>query len=99
MFATLVHVRVQNGHVASFIEATRINHEQSVKEPGNLRFDILQDDSDPCKFILYEVYATQEAAAAHKETTHYVQWRDAVAPWMAMPREGRKHTLLFPVTQ
>ena len=99
MFATLVHVYVNNDHIADFIEATRLNHEQSIKEPGNLRFDILQDDSDPTNFILYEVYANQQAVNAHKETPHYLKWRDTVAPWMSKPREGRKHTLLFPAVK
>ncbi len=99
MFATLVHVYVNSDRIADFIEATRLNHEQSIKEPGNLRFDVLQDDSDPSKFILYEVYATQEAVNAHKETPHYLQWRDTVALWMSKPREGRKHTLLFPAAK
>lgn len=99
MFATLVHVHVEQKHIADFIEATRLNHDQSIQEPGNLRFDILQDDSDPSKFILYEVYTSQEAVNGHKETPHYLQWRDTVAPWMSRPREGKKHTLLFPSTK
>lgn len=96
MTATLVHVHVKPEAVKAFIEATRANHENSVKEPGNLRFDILQDAQDPGKFVLYEVYTTEQAAAAHKETAHYLTWRDTVAPWMVKPREGVKHTLLFP---
>lgn len=96
MTATLVHVFVKPEYVARFIEATKHNHEQSVKEPGNLRFDILQDANDPAKFVLYEAYASEAAVAAHKETAHYLKWRDSVALWMAKPREGIKHTMLFP---
>jgi autoinducer 2-degrading protein len=96
MIATLVHVQVKPEFINSFINATRENHENSVKEQGNVRFDILQDNQDSGKFILYEVYESEQAAAKHKETTHYAAWRDAVAPWMAKPREGVKHSLLFP---
>jgi (4S)-4-hydroxy-5-phosphonooxypentane-2,3-dione isomerase len=96
MFTTIVHVFVKPEFRDAFIEATRENHLHSVKEPGNLRFDILQDESDPDKFVLYEAYASKEAVAAHKETEHYQRWRDTVAPWMAKPREGIKHLLLFP---
>lgn len=96
MIATLVHVQVKPEFINSFINATRENHENSVKEQGNVRFDILQDKQDSGKFILYEVYESEQAAAKHKETTHYAAWRDAVAPWMAKPREGVKHSLLFP---
>ena len=96
MNATLVHVQVKPEHIDSFIEATRANHERSVKEDGNFRFDILQDQDDPGKFILYEVYETESAATAHKNTAHYLKWRDTVADWMAKPRQGLKHKLLFP---
>lgn len=96
MTVTLVHVHVKPEFVGQFIDATRKNHEHSIKEPGNLRFDILQDEKDRCKFILYEAYVSSEAAATHKETPHYFEWRDAVANWMASPREGVKYRLLFP---
>ena len=96
MIVTLVYVQVKSEYVKSFIDATRENHENSVKENGNMRFDILQDANDPAKFVLYEAYTTEQAVAAHKETAHYFKWRDTVTPWMAKPREGVKHKLLFP---
>lgn len=98
MTVTLVYVQVKPEFVEQFIDATRENHENSVKEEGNLRFDILQDANDPSKFVFYEVYETEQAALAHKETAHYLKWRDTVAPWMSKPREGVKHKLLFPQT-
>lgn len=96
MHATLVHVQVKPEHVADFIDATRRNHEGSVKEPGNMRFDVLQSPDDPARFILYEAYVSREAAAAHKETRHYLAWRDAVVPYMAVPRQGIPYNGLFP---
>ena len=96
MIVTLVHVWVKPEHIAAFIQATKENHEYSVKEPGNFRFDILQDDQDPGKFVLYEAYKSVADAAAHKETAHYAKWRDLVARWMDKPREGVRHTMLFP---
>lgn len=97
MSVTLVHVYVKPDFVEQFIQVTRENHEQSVKEQGNLRFDILQDAQDKGKFVLYEAYTDEKAAAAHKETPHYLLWRDTVAPWMDRPREGVKHKLLYPL--
>lgn len=96
MIVTIVHVWVKPEHIAEFIRATRENHEHSIEEPGNLRFDILQDSADESKFVLYEAYRSENAVAAHKETEHYKRWRDTVANWMAKPREGVKHKLLFP---
>ena len=96
MIATMVHVFVLPQHILSFVEATRENHQSSVLEPGNFRFDILQDAQDQSKFVLYEVYESEADAAAHKSTAHYIKWRDTVASWMAKPREGVKHEMLFP---
>jgi autoinducer 2-degrading protein len=96
MHVTLVHVQVKPAHIDDFIAATRLNHEASIREPGNRRFDVLQSPENPGHFVLYEAYASAEAAAAHKQTTHYLVWRDTVAEWMAEPRLGVRYEGLFP---
>lgn len=96
MYVTIVHVKVRPGHVEDFIRASETNHHSSVKEPGNLRFDILQKGDNPGEFALYEAYESQEAAAAHKQTAHYLEWRETVAPWMAEARKGVVYTGLLP---
>ena len=96
MHVTLVHVAVKPAHIDDFIAATRRNHEASVQESGNRRFDVLQSPDDPGQFVLYEAYATAEDARAHKQTAHYLAWRDAVADWMAEPRRGVPYNGLFP---
>ncbi len=96
MHVTLVHVHVKPADIEAFIAASRANHEASVREPGNRRFDVLQNPADDGHFILYEAYASAEAAAAHKQTAHYAQWRDRVAAMMAVPRQGVPMTGLFP---
>jgi autoinducer 2-degrading protein len=96
MVVTTVMIRVKEQHVDDFIGATIINHEASVKEPGNRRFDLLQQADDPTRFILYEAYDSEGAASAHKETGHYKTWRDTVAPYMAVPRQGVKYFAIRP---
>jgi autoinducer 2-degrading protein len=96
MHVTLVYVHVIANHEADFIEATRRNHAASVQEPGNLRFDVLQSEEDGTRFVFYEAYRTAEAAAAHKQTTHYQTWKATVAPWMASPRRGITYQGLCP---
>ncbi len=96
MIATIVHVYVKAEFRDEFLEITEANHLASVKEPGNLRFDVLEDRSDPNKFVLYEAYRSDEDAAAHKQSAHYALWRDTVEPFMQKPREGIAHTMLFP---
>lgn len=88
MLATLVFVDVKPECVEAFAEISKFNHDHSRLEPGNVRFDVLQSNTDPTQFVLYEVYADEEAAAAHKKTAHYLRWREEVAPYMASPRRA-----------
>ena len=96
MIATCVSVHVKAAYLQEFIKATKNNHENSIKEPGNLRFDILQQTEDNCKFTFYEVYMNEEAVQAHKNTAHYLKWKDIVEPFMEGPRKGVKHLVLYP---
>jgi autoinducer 2-degrading protein len=96
MHVTLVEIEVKPEAVAAFIEATRANHEASVREPGNRRFDVLQAPADPTHFVLYEAYASTESAARHKESPHYATWRAAVDEMMAAPRKSVPMRGLFP---
>jgi autoinducer 2-degrading protein len=96
MHVTLVHVHVKAEHTDDFIAATRRNHEASVREDGNLRFDVLQSGDDSTRFVLYEAYRSAADAAAHKETHHYLEWRERVAAWMAEPRRGINYIGLCP---
>ena len=75
------------------------NATNSVQEPGIARFDAIQEQADPTKFMLVEVYSADDAPAAHKETAHYAAWRDAVAPMMATPRTNTKYVNNFPATE
>jgi quinol monooxygenase YgiN len=96
MLVVHVHVHVKPEHIESFKQATLANARESLKEPGVARFDVVQQQDDPARFVLVEVYRDSAAAAAHKETKHYPVWRDAVAPMMAEPRFSVKFNNVFP---
>ena len=96
MIVTCVYVHVKPDAVDSFINATISNHRESVKEPGNLRFDFIQQADDPCRFMIYEAYESEKAAADHKNSSHYMIWRDTVADFMAEPRKGVRYNIIEP---
>src|SRR5215467_10325199 len=96
MLAVHVHARVRPERVADFLAATQVNAQASLAEPGVLRFDVLQDQADPAHVVLVEVYRDAEAPAAHKLTSPYAAWRDAVAEMMAEPRASDKYSAVFP---
>lgn len=91
-----MHVHVKPEFVDLFKQASVENASNSVQEPGIARFDVIQQVDDPTRFILVEVYKSAEASAAHKETAHYLKWRDTVAEMMAEPRQGIKYGNVFP---
>jgi len=96
MYVVVVNVSVKPEVVDAFIAATAENHRNTRNEPDNLRFDVLQRNDDPNRFVLYEAYASEGGFAAHQQTAHYLRWKDAVAPMMADPRSPQKCTSLFP---
>jgi len=96
MLIVHVFVHVKAEMVEDFKAATIENAKNSVQEPGVARFDVLQQQDDPTRFVLVEVYRTPEDPARHKETAHYQKWRDAVADMMAEPRSSVKYTNVFP---
>lgn len=91
-----VYVRVKTDQIDAFRAATLENAQQSVREPGVVRFDIIQQEDDPTRFVLVEIYRDAEAPAAHKATQHYAAWRDSVAAMMAEPRRSTRYLAVFP---
>jgi (4S)-4-hydroxy-5-phosphonooxypentane-2,3-dione isomerase len=85
--------------VEAFKAATVENARNSVREPGIARFDVIQQADDPTRFVLVEVYRTAADPARHKETAHYLAWRDTVVDMMAEPRTSSKYHNIFPDEQ
>jgi autoinducer 2-degrading protein len=96
MFIVHVFVHVKPDKVEVFRAASIENARESIKEPGIARFDFLQQQDDPTRFVLVEVYRTADDPAKHKETKHYQKWRDTVADMMAEPRSSIKYANVYP---
>ena len=96
MLIVHVFVHVKPESVDAFAAATLENARNSIREPGVVRFDVVQQEDDPTRFLLIEIYRTSQDPARHKETAHYATWRDTVEPMMAEPRRSVKYRALFP---
>ena len=99
MLIVHVFVQVKPERIGDFRAAMLENARNSVQEPGIARFDVIQEQDDPARFVLIEVYRTAEDPAWHKQTAHYQKWRDTVAEMMAQPRTSIKYTNVFPDDQ
>ena len=95
MLIVHVHVHVKPDCVEAFKRATLENARASVNEPGIARFDVVQQENDPTRFVLVEVYRTADAPAAHKKTAHYAKWRDTVALMSTEGRTSVKYSEVF----
>jgi len=96
MLIVHVHVHVQPEHVEAFRQATIENASHSVREPGIARFDVIQQDDDPTRFLLSEVYRDVAATVQHKGTAHYQAWAEKVAGMLAGPRSKVTYSNVFP---
>jgi len=96
MLIVHVQVHVKPECIEAFKQATLENARNSVQEAGIARFDVVQQQDNPAKFVLVEVYREAGAPAKHKETAHYARWRDTVAEMMAEPRTSVKFDNVFP---
>ena len=97
MYIAHVFIHVKPEFVEAFKAASLDNASNSVQEPGVVRFDIIQQQDDPTRFVLLEVYRdAEQAPAAHKETAHYARWRDTATEMMVEPRYAIKYTNIFP---
>ncbi len=96
MLVVHVYVHVEPESVEAFKAASLRNARNSVQEPGVARFDVIQQQDDPTRFMLVEVYRMPEDPARHKETAHYKTWRATVADMMAEPRSSVKYDSVFP---
>ena len=82
MYVILAPIQIKHDHKEEFVKAMIEDAKGSVEhEPGCLRFDVLQDNEDPNKIHLYEVYKDEAALEAHRQAPHYTKWRETVADW------------------
>lgn len=96
MYVVCVRIHVVPDRIEEFVEATLENARATRGEPGNVRFDLLRQNEDPSRFFLYEAYLEEKGFHDHQRTPHYLRWKERVAPMMASPRVGERHTSVFP---
>jgi autoinducer 2-degrading protein len=96
MLVAIINAHVKDDNIDQFRNATLDNAGHSIKEPGVIRFDVYQQTDDPSRFTLVEIYKTPDDPARHRETAHYLRWRDTVADMMAEPRTRNTYTVVFP---
>jgi (4S)-4-hydroxy-5-phosphonooxypentane-2,3-dione isomerase len=96
MLITMVYIHIKPENLDSFKQATIENASHSLVEPGIARFDVIQQVDDPTRFVLIEVYRSEDDPAKHRQTTHYQKWRTTVESMMAEERTRTLYKNIFP---
>lgn len=77
-FVVLVRFDLKPGTRSTFESLVGVNAQASVRdEPGCRRFDVLTPQDATDVVHLYEIYNDRAAFEAHKQTPHYLAFRDA----------------------
>jgi autoinducer 2-degrading protein len=81
MYAILGIIKVKPEHLDEFLEHVRDHARNSLREPGCLRFDVLQDRNDPQTICLYEVFRSEADLNRHREQDYYRRWMAMSGDW------------------
>ena len=96
MFVQMVHIKVRPGRVEDFLKVFRINYEGTKQEPGNYRFDVLQDPEDETKFVIYEAFTSEDAVDEHRKTAHYLETVAGLENLLEGPRSKDFFRMVMP---
>ena len=96
MFILHVNIDVKPECLETFLQEARDFGRESVKEPGCLRFDVIQQLDDPTKCMLLEVFRTDEDAEFHRTTPQYLRWLEIAPPLVVEPRIRIRYEPIVP---
>lgn len=96
MFAMLVEINIKPEKQQEFLDLFKYHQHETSMEPGNIRFDVLQDPKNHSKFYAYEVYANEEALNAHRQTPHYKHCIKELEHLMTTPRKKTIFDWIYP---
>jgi (4S)-4-hydroxy-5-phosphonooxypentane-2,3-dione isomerase len=85
MYHIAVSFDVQPEHRQDFINAAIQDGIDSANEPGTVRFELIQDESDPNRFYLNEGYQRAEAFAVHANGEYFKAFFAQITPYVQGP--------------
>lgn len=89
-FGLIVEFEIKPGSIDKFNELIAENARESVKnEPGCLQFDVLQDEANANRIVLYEIYKDTAAFDAHREMAHVKKFFGAAKEMIASQKAYR----------
>ena len=97
MYAIFVSVKIKPDKLDQFLSVIEDDSICSVRdEPACVRFDVLQDQSDPLQYYFFEVYHDEAGFEAHTRTPHLARWREAAKECVEEQKPTIRTTTVFP---
>jgi len=88
------HIDVTPNHSAETAKLLQQYHDDSLKEDGAVRLEVMVQDGRTNHFTVVEVWSTRAAFEAHTAQQHTKDYRDKLAPFLGSPYDERLHALI-----
>lgn len=94
MLIVQVTFKVKTDRTAAFIEQTKDNVRNSLKEEGVKRFEFYRESENENIFVLFEIYQSKEDQLKHRETEHFKRWKEIIMDMIQEPYSIKQYELL-----
>lgn len=96
MIRVHVFISVKEEYISQFKEATVENARNSFEEPGVVRFELMQQQDAPSEFVLEEIYISSDDQLKHRETDHYIKWKETTTAMIAKAYTIKYYNSIWP---
>ena len=93
MIIVQVTFKVKTDNIAAFIEQTKDNVRNSLKEEGVKRFEFYRESENEDTFILFEIYTSKEDQLKHRDTEHFRRWKGRILDMIQEPYSIKQYEL------
>ena len=81
MYVIFNIIKVKQEHLDEFVTGVKQHARHSGAEPGCVRYEVLQDVSNPQIVCLYEVFIDESAFKEHQTYDYYKAWMENSREW------------------
>ena len=96
MIAHIVTMQAYPEHLDEFLKAMMEHGEATEAEPACLLYQVLQEQSDPCRVHVYEVFRDEAGFEAHRIEPHNLAWRNLIEYWHHGENIHRRCVTVYP---
>ena len=98
MEINMVRLKLKKDKIINGLKETQINAESSVNnETGCIRFDVIQDEEDPSRIALCEIFNDQSSVDNHFSQEYFKKFRDASRDFLEEDSFFSHCKLVFPI--